>query len=45
MVTLDAHLMALYENGIISYEEVITSAQDVEGIGQKMQQDAKGKKR
>jgi twitching motility protein PilT len=45
MMTLDAHLMALYEGGIISYEEVITSAQDVEGIGQKMQQDAKGKKR
>ena len=37
MVTLDAHLLALYERNIISYEDVITKAQDPEGVAQKLQ--------
>ena len=37
MNTLDAHLMALYEQGKISYEEVVTSAQDMEAISEKLQ--------
>ncbi len=37
MITLDAHLMALYENGIISYEDLITKAQDSEAIINKLQ--------
>ena len=37
MVTLDAHLLALYERHIISYEDVITKAQDPDGIAQKLQ--------
>jgi twitching motility protein PilT len=37
MMTLDAHLIQLYDAGIIGYEEVITSAQDPEGIVQKVQ--------
>ncbi len=45
MMTLDAHLMELYERGVISYEEVVTSAQDVEGIAQKMELNAKTRRR
>ena len=37
MVTLDAHLLALYEQHIISYEDVITKAQDPDGVLQKLQ--------
>ena len=37
MVTLDAHLLALYEQGIISYEDVITKAQDPDGVLHKLQ--------
>jgi twitching motility protein PilT len=37
MNTLDAHLISLFQQGKISYEEVITSAQDLEAIGQKLQ--------
>ncbi len=37
MKTLDANLLALYEKGLISYETVITSAQDVETTMQKLQ--------
>jgi twitching motility protein PilT len=37
MITLDAHLMALYENGIIGYEDLITKAQDSEAIINKLQ--------
>ncbi|MGA1530848.1 MAG: ATPase, T2SS/T4P/T4SS family, partial [Kiritimatiellia bacterium] len=37
MNTLDAHLISLIQQGKISYEEVITSAQDLEAIGQKLQ--------
>jgi twitching motility protein PilT len=44
MITLDAYLMALYENEIITYEDLITKAQDAEGIIQKLQM-ASGKKR
>jgi twitching motility protein PilT len=44
MVTLDDHLLQLYSAGMISYENLITKAQDVDGIMHKLQQDA-GKKR
>ena len=37
MVTLDAHLLALYERGLISYEDLMTKCQDMEGVIQKMQ--------
>jgi len=37
MMTLDAHLLALYEQGIISYEDVITKAQDPDGVITKLQ--------
>ena len=39
MNTLDAHLMQLYNDGKISYGELITKCRDAEGIIQKMQQD------
>ncbi|MDW8459124.1 MAG: type IV pilus twitching motility protein PilT [Verrucomicrobiota bacterium] len=37
MMTLDDHLVSLYEQGIIDYEEVVTSAQDIESVMQKIQ--------
>jgi len=37
MSTLDAHLVSLYERGMISYESVVTSAQDVDAIVEKIQ--------
>jgi twitching motility protein PilT len=37
MMTLDAHLMALYERGLISYEDLITKCQDPEAIAQKLE--------
>ena len=37
MVTLDAHLLALYERSLISYEDLMTKCQDMEGVIQKMQ--------
>ncbi|MCG2678875.1 MAG: type IV pilus twitching motility protein PilT [Kiritimatiellae bacterium] len=37
MVTLDAHLMTLYEAGLITYEDLITKAQDPEAIINKLQ--------
>jgi len=43
MITLDAHLMALYEAGVIRYEDLITKAQDPQTIVQKLQET--GKKR
>ena len=39
-MTLDAHLVALYEQGIISYEDVITKAQDADGVLNKLQGNA-----
>lgn len=36
MNTLDSHLMELYQNKIISYGELITKAQDPEGVIQKL---------
>ena len=36
MNTLDSHLLELYQNEIISYGEMITKAQDPQGILQKM---------
>ncbi len=37
MVTLDAHLLMLYEAGIISYEDLITKAQDPDSMLTKLQ--------
>ncbi len=37
MIAMDAHLMFLYEKGIISYENLITKAQDPDSIVMKMQ--------
>lgn len=37
MNTLDAHLLSLYERGMISYESVLMSAQDVDAIAEKIQ--------
>jgi twitching motility protein PilT len=36
MITLDAHLTFLYEKGIISYEQLITKAQDPDSIAEKL---------
>ena len=44
MITLDAHLLALYRAGQIRYEDLITKAQDPEAVIQKLQED-KGKKK
>ncbi len=38
MMTLDAHLMALHERGLISYEDLITKSQDPEALAQKLEQ-------
>ena len=40
MVTLDAHLLALYERNVITYEDVITKAQDPDGVLSKLQGNA-----
>ena len=46
MVTLDTHLMALYENGIISYEDLIAKAQDSHAVIEKLKAKmATGKKK
>jgi twitching motility protein PilT len=45
MITLDAHLMALYQAGQISYEDLITKAADPESIVQKLQEQAGQKKK
>jgi twitching motility protein PilT len=45
MITLDAHLMALYQEGEIHYEDLITKAQDPGAIVQKLQEQAATKKR
>jgi twitching motility protein PilT len=44
MMTLDDHLVSLYERGVIDYEEVVTSAQDVETIMKKIQPQAEGRR-
>jgi Tfp pilus assembly ATPase PilU len=44
MITLDAHLMSLYENGLITYEDLVTKSQDPDSIVQKLQDEA-GKRR
>ena len=36
MVTLDAHLMHLYEQGLISYSDLITKCRDTESINDKL---------
>jgi twitching motility protein PilT len=38
MITLDAHLLELYQAGAISYEDLITKAQDPETIVQRLQE-------
>ena len=38
MNTLDAHLLRLYQEGKVSYSEMMMKAQDVEGMQQKLQQ-------
>lgn len=45
MITLDAHLMALYEAGRIRYEDLITKSQDPDSIVQKLNEDMRTKKR
>jgi len=45
MVTLDAYLYTLFENGRISYEDLITKAQDPQSLLQKLEQDANGKRK
>ncbi len=37
MVTLDSHLLTLYESGLINFEDVITKAQDPDAIISKIQ--------
>ena len=37
MITLDAHLMQLYNDGVISYGDLITKCRDAESIMQKIQ--------
>ena len=45
MITLDAHLMALYEAGLIHYEDLITKSQDPESIVQKLEEQAATRKK
>ena len=45
MITLDAHLMALYEAGMIRYEDLMTKSQDPESIAQKLSELAGQKQR
>ncbi len=40
MITMDAYLMALYKAGQISYEDLVTKAQDVDAVKQKLQNEA-----
>lgn len=45
MITLDAHLMALYQAGRISYEDLITKSQDPESMVLKLEEAQHSKKR
>jgi Tfp pilus assembly ATPase PilU len=45
MITLDAHLMALYQAGRISYEDLITKAQDPESIVMKLEEAQRTKRK
>lgn len=45
MITLDAHLMALYQAGQIYYEDLITKSQDPDSIVQKLEEMAGRKKK
>jgi hypothetical protein len=45
MITLDAHLLTLYEAGLIRYEDLITKAQDPGAIVQRLEESAKGRRR
>lgn len=45
MMTLDAHLLALYERGYIRYEDLITKCQDPEEVLNKAQQIAAARKK
>ena len=44
MMTLDAHLMSLYDAGLIQYEDLITKAQDPSAIVQHLEEIAKTRK-
>jgi len=45
MITLDAHLMALFQAGQIQYQDLITKSQDPDSVVQKLQEAAVGKKK
>ena len=45
MITLDAHLMALYEAGLIRYEDVVTKSQDPDAVVTKLQEKAAQRKK
>jgi len=45
MITLDAHLLALFQAGQIQYQDLITKAQDPDSVVQKLQEAAGGKKK
>ena len=44
MMTLDSHLMALFQAGRIHYEDLITKAQDPNSVVQRLEEMAKQKK-
>ena len=45
MVTLDANLMSLYERGLITYGDLVTKAQDPQGILTKLQEEQTGRRK
>jgi len=45
MITLDSHLMQLYRDGMISYEDLVTKAQDPESVLQHLEELSGKKKR
>ena len=44
MQTLDSHLLELYQQGLISYEQVVTMCRDAEAVMLKLQGDDRKKK-